>query len=41
MKMSSINKSERSAVLDQNHQVEASKLCRYLETCRHPLEQSL
>ena len=33
--------SERSELLDQNHKVEVSKLCRYLETYRRALEKSL
>ena len=37
----SINKSEQSELLFQNHKVEASKLHRYLETCGHALEQPL
>ena len=37
----SINKSERSELLDQNHKVEAFKLRRYLQTCHRALEQFL
>ena len=39
--MPSVDKSERSEILYQNHKVEAFKFRHYLETCRHALEQSL
>ena len=37
----SINKSEQRELLDQNHEIEASKLRRYFKTCHRALEQSI